>query len=235
VNRYKIQNTAILLIPALLIFTGIDFILRAILPTSSGPAFIITFFIILYFRSFWQQSLERLFMPQRQRLISETVNLLQLLNYRLNSSRRYDEVIKALEEAFSKLFSGRPFALYISADDACKLVVSPPGIRKKLRGFKLPHKNFRFTDEEALVIDVQQSALPENIRQKLLQEDLTQILPFYGQSRLAAMLFVNYRRLSLLRIPPVQTLFEQIQKKTGLILENSAGKQRPVCRFGEKT
>jgi len=211
-----------LLIPAFILFAGIDYIFQTLMSVSSWPAFIITFFIILYFRDFWQKRLERLFMPQRQRLIANALKILQLLNYRLNSSRRYSEVLSALEEAFNKLFVDQPFAFFIADNGECKLANSSSTARKKLRNIKLQQEYFSFADEDPLVVDVGQSSIPEKIQKKLLQVDLTQILPFYGQNRLAAVLFVNYQRLHLLHIPPVQTLFEQIQKKTGLILENSA-------------
>jgi len=156
--------------------------------------------------------------------LDQTQKALNELNDKLNSAIRYHELTKALSETFNTIFYLIPHAFYVLENNK----------------YYLLHYNYIEKDSDILVTDLrqdffskvpddtlvlwgyQETNLPETITKQLKEAKLVSILPFPGHSHIFALLLIDYGQIPFLKDATTKQIFQKIQKKAGLILENSA-------------
>ncbi len=147
---------------------------------------------------------------------------LEQLNTDLNKAIRFHDIDQLLKNRFNVLFEAVPFAFYILENDSFYLAhqqrINDPDILKlDIKATileNLPAQSVRS-------LHISQMGLDENITQKLIAAGLTHLYPFLGHTHIFAFLLTSKHRLPMLKQTDNRNLFERIQRKAGLILENT--------------
>jgi len=212
-----IEEIILFLIYALLGYSGYA-LNNAYLHLSHDTVFVFyMFFIVFTFDNFREFVLIRIISA-----VSKIRKTLLYIDRNLNEVSNYYAVTKIIFKSFDRLFTGRPYALFILEGEMLYLThynnISdfkdlPTSINKTL---------FNGLSVQILKYKLDDLALSGEIKDKLLKEKMNIAFIFPGFGDVFAMLFVDGNRCSLLKNRDHLRYFERIQKKTGRILENTA-------------
>jgi len=221
--RLDIFVTVLLSIVATAIYSIIYFLLS---PTISGiavAAFVVTFLTFILFENTLRPIILKLARKQYYLTITQSQHELETLNSKLNTARRFHEVTTTLFDSFDRLFSGLPFAFYIYEDNKYLLYHHQNISDNELLALDIKPDYFNTAAIDRLLFESFSGLkFPSNITEKLHNSGLTSILPFRGHNQIFAFLVINHRKIAFFRAEQIWKLLEKIQKKAGLILENTA-------------
>ena len=218
----KIIDTVIIYLIALAVFVILDYFINKF----SGSLFLtftITVLILLVFQPQLLDLLHRLFLHRTYLLTTRAVRILEKLNNDLNRASQFDEVSKLLFDAFDQLFEGIPFIFYILEDDKYYPAHAHAIYDEELLAFDLKTeylKNLQLTT--LLDKNFERTNLPESFVHHARSSGVTSILPFRGHNKIFAFLLIDVNKIPFYGAPKAWKLMEKIQKKAGLILENTA-------------
>lgn len=190
---------------------------------DSFPVIIVFGLILFIYQKPVRILFRRILRANISKNLSNALQVLQDLNMHLNKTIRYQEVRQALLSAFNRLFANHSWAFYILQNNIYYLV--PFEGKEESVEFPqtislLPYKKQQ-TDE--LTRDLNHDTLlKEDLKQQLLEKNINVLYLFPGHNRIAALLVLNEEGCILFRYAETRVLFEKIQKKAGLILENAA-------------
>ena len=175
----------------------------------------------------WQKPVRRLIRKllhsKRYKRLNDAIQILQDLNSYLNQTIRYSEVRQALLAAFDRLFRDRPWAYYILQNDKYYLVK----FSDKEPPYDFPEEisllPFQKKQTDELTRDLHRDSLIDKpVRDRFLKQNMHTLFLFPGHNRIAALLILNSDGCILFKDAETRGLLEKIQKKAGLILENTA-------------
>lgn len=155
-------------------------------------------------------------------ILSRTRKLLQSIDRELNTADNYYDVTKIIFTSFDRLFTEKPYALYIL--DGGKLYLAhyhnvedyhslPYMIDKEILEEK-PLKSLRYK--------LNNLKLQQQDKDRFSKLNLENVFVFPGFGELISVLLVDGTYCSLLKNRDHLQYFERIQKKIGRILENTA-------------
>lgn len=156
--------------------------------------------------------------------ISEAQEALEKLNDSLNRAIRYHEITKLIAETFDIILKNTPYAYFIMEnnryylahyrhlEDDCELLV----MNLKTESFT------SLTENNMIYPEISKLGLDHHIESLFKEAGLTTIFPFWGHDQVFALLFTDQSKIDFYKDDSTLKLFQKIQKKAGLILENSA-------------
>ena len=156
--------------------------------------------------------------------LSETQRTLENLNDNLNRVIRYHEITKIISETFDIILENTPYAFYIMENNRYYLVhYRNLDDNSEILLTNLKSENFeKLTRDEIVYSNLESIGMEKLVVTKFLDAGLNSAFPFWGHDHIFAWLFADLSRISFIKDKPTQKLFQKIQKKAGLILENSA-------------
>ena len=156
--------------------------------------------------------------------LSETQRTLENLNDNLNRVIRYHEITKIISETFDIILENTPYAFYIMENNRYYLVhYRNLDDNSEILLTNLKSENFEnLTRDEIVYSNLESIGMEKLVVTKFLDAGLNSAFPFWGHDHIFAWLFADLSRISFIKDKPTQKLFQKIQKKAGLILENSA-------------
>ena len=217
-------ESLILFILSICVFWLIEKLFIEFIPLPEIFALIIILIVLNFFHSDFRLIIRRLINREYHFRISTTQAALETLNIKLNHAIRYHEVTKLLAETFTTIFEDNPHAFYILENDKYYLVhYAFLDEHKSLIKSDFKYDIIKNIPIETLKIpDLSQTSISAQIQKELLDSGLNTIFPFRGHSQIFALLLVDDSKINFKKDLLTQKLFEKIQKKAGLILENSA-------------
>jgi sigma-B regulation protein RsbU (phosphoserine phosphatase) len=209
-----------------IVYSLLYFGLYSVLDGQIENAHFVTFFIIILLnlifdrilRNYYDHYLQAPF--QFHRL--EQKQILEKLISNLVGSIRYQDAKKILFEAFEKLLPETPHAFYLWDNDRYYLshyanidhnINLPISIGSSY--FKNINLNIDYLDIEKDLL------LPGEKINVLSKANLSELFIFPGQNQIFALLLSTREAKKLLIGQPIITPFKRVQKKAGLILENT--------------
>ncbi len=222
-SKYDIIESAILYLIYLLL-TLLLYLGEAVIDKASFlPPVAIVLALIILFHDRLKLLVRRFVNKHYYFLLNHIQQTLETLNTKLNSSFRYHEVTHELEDAFKKIFSDVSYAFYIFENNKFYPAFSGNLDDSELMTLGLDASYIRPIQAETLLIEDYFSTLqiPESFAQKFKKADLYALLPFHGHNQTFAFLLVNLKKVRFYRDKPTRSLFQKIQRKGGLILENT--------------
>jgi len=221
VNR-KFLEHSLLFVVVVLIALGIDSLLTRFLH-SNFLAVTVTILFLLLFQERLFNDLRKILLPRSYLWATKAVRILEQLNNDLNRATHYEEVIKDLYQSFDLLFEDLPYAFYILEDDKYFLAHYVRIDDPEFIAFDLKAEHLSGIDLNELLIDnLGRTQLPNEFIQLAHKSDLVSMLPFRGHNQIFAFLLINHLRIPFYHHRNAWKLMEKIQKKAGLILENTA-------------
>lgn len=221
VNR-KFLEHSLLFVVVVLIALGIDSVLTRFLH-SNLLAVTVTILFLLLFQERLFNYLRKILLPRSYLWATKSVRILEQLNNNLNRATHYEEVIKDLYQSFDLLFEDLPYAFYILEDDKYFLAHYVRIDDSELIAFDLKAEYLSGIDLNELLIDnLNRTQLPNEFIRLAHKSDLVSMLPFRGHNQIFAFLLINHLRIPFYHHRNAWKLMEKIQKKAGLILENTA-------------
>ncbi|HID39339.1 MAG TPA: GAF domain-containing protein, partial [Calditrichaeota bacterium] len=187
------------------------------------PVIVLFGLILLIYQKPVRSLARRILRANIYRSLSDALQILHDLNMYLNQTIRYQEVRQALLSSFNRLFTNHPWAFYILQNDTYHLV--PFEEKENIDNFpqNLSLLSFQKAQTNILTYSLQDSGIIEEaIQTQFLQMNINTLFLFPGHNRIAALLVLNSDGCVLFRNAETRALFEKIQKKAGLILENAA-------------
>ncbi len=218
----KILETISIYAVALFLFIFLDYFINRI---SHSPflTFTITILILLIFHQQLIALLHRFLLPKTHLLRTRAIRILEKLNNDLNRALEFNEVTELLFNAFDQLFPNIPFIFYILEDDKYYPAHSKNIFDEELLAFDLKAEYLKELPLTTLIDEKFKKAhFPQEFVQKALTNELSSILPFRGHNQIFAFLLIDYRKIPFYGGQNAWRLMEKIQKKAGLILENTA-------------
>ncbi len=186
----------------------------------SLPVILLFGLILLVYQKPVRSLARRILRTNIYKSLSNALQILQDLNIYLNQTIRYEEVSQALLTALNRLFANHAWAFYVLQNNTYHLVP----LKEKRESVEFPQNiSLQIFPTNALIRDLQQDSLIEEpLKSQLSKMNINTIYLFPGHNRIAALLLLNTEGCVLFRDAETRALFEKIQKKAGLILENAA-------------
>ncbi|MBN2426330.1 MAG: SpoIIE family protein phosphatase [Calditrichaceae bacterium] len=187
------------------------------------PAFILTVLIILVLHDQISAFIRKLISYRYYTKVKDAALLLDQLNTSLNNAVRYHDVTRQLFNSFDSLLSETPYAFFIMENNKYYLAHYAD-----VRDEELTLLNFnndaivKGALENELMINAEKCLQDKAIVKIFNRHNLDIVYPFLGHTQPIAFLVVNSKYFNLIHDAEVRRLFEKIQKKAGLILENTA-------------
>ncbi len=218
----KFFETVLIYLSALVLFVFFDYFFHK-LTDSVFLTFTITIFLLIVFQPFILKIIRKFLLRKSYLLTTRAQRILEKLNNDLNKATRYDEVTKDLFETFKQLFGDIPHIFYILEDDKYYPEHCFNVNDSELIAFDLKSEYLEGVDlNELIVKGFKNTALPSEFVERAKAADLTTILPFRGHTHIFAFLLINHQKIPFFGDRDAWKLMEKIQKKAGLILENTA-------------
>ncbi len=218
----KFIETVFIYAIALFLFIIFDYVVNKF----SGSLFLtftITVIILLIFQPQLIDLLQRLFLRKSYLLRTRARQILEKLNNDLNRALRFEEVSDLIFAAFDQLFSNQPFIFYILEDDKYYPAHAHGISDEELLAFDLKTEYLNGVSLTTLLVgDLKKTRLPQEFVHRAQSNGLHTLLPFRGHNQIFAFLLIDYQRIPFFGDPAAWKLMEKIQKKAGLILENTA-------------
>ena len=157
-------------------------------------------------------------------IISEAEKSLEKLNDNLNRSVRYHEITKIISETFDIILENIPYAFYILENNRFYLThYGNLDSQSEILRTNLKSECFKIISREKMVYnDIAKLNMDKTIVSLFINAGLNSIFPFWGHEEIFALLFTDASKVKIIKDISTKNLFEKIQKKAGLILENSA-------------
>ena len=157
-------------------------------------------------------------------IISEAEKSLEKLNDNLNRSVRYHEITKIISETFDIILENIPYAFYILENNRFYLThYGNLDSQSEILRTNLKSECFKIISREKMVYnDIAKLNMDKTIVSLFINAGLNSIFPFWGHEEIFALLFTDASKVKIIKDTSTKNLFEKIQKKAGLILENSA-------------
>lgn len=209
---------------AIAVYLVLKMALSPFLPYPDLFSITLVLIIFYFFHKQTQNLINQLISKEYYFKLNQTQKALNDLNDKLNSAIRYHELSRALSETFNIIFYQIPHAFYVLENNK----------------YYLLHYNYIEKDNDILVTDLRQeffngipddtlvlsgfkeTNLPDTIKGQLIESGLVSLLPFPGHNQIFAFLLIDYNQIPFLQDETTRQIFHKIQKKAGLILENSA-------------
>ncbi len=156
--------------------------------------------------------------------ISEAEKSLEKLNDNLNRSVRYHKITKIISETFDIILENIPYAFYILENNRFYLT-HYRNLDNQIEILRTNLKSECFktiTREKMIYNDIPNLDMDKSIINLFLNAGLNSVFPFWGHEEIFALLFTDASKIKIIKDKSTKLLFEKIQKKAGLILENSA-------------
>ncbi len=218
----KIVETVFIYAVALVLFIVFDYFVNRI-SDSSFLTFTLTILILLLFQPQLIALLHRLLLRKTYLLRTQALRVLEKLNNELNRASQFNEVTNLLFTAFDQLFYEIPYIFYILEDDKYYPAHSKNVFDEELLAFDLKAEYLKDLPLTTLIDEhFKRANFPHEFVQKALANGLRSILPFRGHNQIFAFLLIDFRRIPFYGGQNAWKLMEKIQKKAGLILENTA-------------
>ncbi len=218
----KIFETIFIYGVALVLFIAFDLLLNRF-TDSVIFTFTVTIFILLLFQPYLIQGLKKLFLRRTYLLATRAQRLLEKLNFDLNKATHFDEVTNLLFETFDQLFLEQPYIFYILEDDKYYPAHYHNIFNDDLLAFDLKSEYLSTVPTNSLLISkLNKTNFPVEFTEQARKADLFHLLPFQGHNQIFAFLLINVQKIPFLGEREAWKIFEKIQRKAGLILENTA-------------
>lgn len=222
-TRLDFFVTILLSLIATAFFTIFYYVLSPPVSIVAVAAFIITFVLFIFFEEQLRTIVLKIARKQYYLTINKAQQLIETLNANLNSARRFHEVTQQIFESFDQMFKSLPYAFYVFEDSKYLLYHSANLEDNDLLSLDIKAAYLSKTALDKLFLpNFEGITLPAEIIQKLKSAGLTCILPFRGHNQIFAFLAIDHKKISFYHAPHVWKQFQRIQKKAGLILENTA-------------
>ena len=154
---------------------------------------------------------------------SEALDILEHLNVELNRARNFDQVLQKLSQGFNTLFDEDSYCFFVLQDEKFKPVLSGNIAQELAPRALLDCSIFNSLEQDQLYIHINAlPGIPEQTRQQFRKLDLEHIFVFQGHEGIFAFLILSRDLFSKQPYSKTQMMFEKIQKKAGLILENKS-------------
>ncbi len=217
----KIFETVFIYTSALILFLLFDLLLNRY-TESVFLTFTITILLLLIFQPYLIRLLKRVFLPRTYVLTTRAQRILEKLNSDLNKATHFDEVSTLLFKAFDDLFKEQPFIFYIVEDDKYYPAHFHNVFDQELLAFDLKSEYLQNVPLQTLHIEnLRKTKLPEEFITLAEQNNLNSLFPFQGHNQIFAFLLINPEGILFFH-ETAWKVFEKIQRKAGLILENTA-------------
>ncbi len=152
----------------------------------------------------------------------EQKQILEKLVHNLVGSIRYQEVKKLLFEAFGKLLPETPHAFYLWDNDHYYLSHYSNIEHSKNLPITIGSSYFKDINLNKEHLNVEKDLLLPSIKINALKNaDLSELFSFSGHNQIFAFLLTTNDAKKLLDREPIKKPFKRVQKKAGLILENT--------------
>ena len=218
----KIIETIFIYAIALILFVVLDYFINKF----SGSLFLtfaFTVFILLLFQSQLIDLLQRTLMHKTYLLRTRARRTLERLNNELNRTSQFQEVSELLFDAFDQLFEDLPFIFYILEDDKYYPAHAHGIHDEELLAFDLKEAYLKEMPLTTLLDDgFKKARFPQEFVRRAKNNGLHALLPFRGHNQFFAFLLIDYKKIPFYGDSIAWKLMEKIQKKAGLILENTA-------------
>jgi len=204
------------------IIAALLFLLFSLTGTYMELRILLMLLVMLLIPQAFLEKLTDIFLFGNLKRASLALQELEQLNNNLNKAVRFHDVNQALQTSFDRLFETVPFAFYILENDSFYLAH-----HCKINDSDLLHMDIKAAVFDKLPVQnvrslrISQIGLDEGITQKFTAAGLTHLYPFLGHTHIFAFLLTNKYRLPILKQIDNRIMFERIQKKAGLILENT--------------
>lgn len=191
---------------------------------TSNPE-LIAFMLIMAFNLAFDRFLRIYFSHYLQRpfsfYLAKEKEILRTLNNKLVEVVRYQEIKRLLFSSFESLLKETPHVFYIWDKDHYYLsnyayVKNAPTLPPTINESYLENISGEHINLEKHLI------LPEHKLKAFKATGLSEIFLFPGHNHIFAFMLTTKKARVLLRRPPLQYLFQRVQHKLGLILENSS-------------
>ncbi len=218
----RIVETGFVYLFAVAVFVIFDLLLHSIIH-STFWTFTITILLLLILQPHVLRIFNKFLLPHSYLLINRTQRLLEKLNSDLNQATRFEEASQYLFKTFDQVFNEQSYIFYILEDDKYypghHHNVSDP----ELLAFDLKAEYLKGISLKTLLVeDLNLTNLPESFVTRAKTNGLTSLLTFQGHSQIFAFLLIDHNAIPFIGRKDAWKLFEKIQKKAGLILENMA-------------
>ncbi|MGD9897519.1 MAG: SpoIIE family protein phosphatase [Calditrichaceae bacterium] len=222
-SKYDIIESIILYLIYLLLTLLLYLVQAAADNLSFLPPIAITLALIILFHDKLKLIVRRFVNKHYYYLLNHVQQTLETLNMKLNRSFRYHEVTHELEDSFKKIFRDVAYAFYIFENNKFYPAFSGNLNDGELMTLGLDASYFRPIQPETLLIEdyITTLRLPESFALEFKKSKLYALLPFHGHNQTFAFLLVNIKKVRFYRDKPTRLLFQKIQRKGGLILENT--------------
>ncbi len=152
----------------------------------------------------------------------EQKQILEKLVHNLVGSIRYQEVKKLLFEAFGKLLPETPHAFYLWDNDHYYLSHYSNIEHSKNLPITIGSSYFKDINLNKEHLSIEKDLLLPSIKINALKNaDLSELFSFSGHNQIFAFLLTTNDAKKLLDREPIKKPFKRVQKKAGLILENT--------------
>ena len=220
----KILVNSILALISLILFYLVSNVIEKIFPNPYLISFFIMIVIIIFTYDKIQSRMVKYIRKNYQLNISEAQKSLEQLNDNLNRAIRYHEITKIISETFDIVLKNTPYAFYIMENNRYYLIhYRHLDDNSEILLTNLKIENFNSLAGDRMVYpDIAELGLDDPLLHQLKNAGLNAVFPFRGHDQIFALLFADQSKIDFLREEVTQKLFQKIQKKAGLILENSA-------------
>lgn len=218
----KIFETILIYGVALLLFISFDLLLNRF-TDSVIFTFTVTILILLLFQPYLIKVLKKLFLRRTYLLATRAQRLLEKLNSDLNKATHFDEVTDLLFKTFDHLFLEQSYIFYILEDDKYYPAHYHNVFDEELLAFDLKGEYLSGLPLNLLFVSqLNKTNLPREFINQAKRADLVHLLPFQGHNQIFAFLLIDAHKIPFWGEREAWKIFEKIQRKAGLILENTA-------------
>ncbi|MBD3224897.1 MAG: SpoIIE family protein phosphatase [Caldithrix sp.] len=218
----EILERFVLFLISILVFIGIHWIIGPAYDYHYLLSFSLTILVIMLFQYRLQTVIRRIFSTKYYNLITETRRQLEQLNNRLNEATRYHETRNLIINTFKNLLENRAYCFYIQENDKYTLVDYANFEDEELQALDIKAEYVESVNMKTLLQPVNKNIFPDDLVTKLSRNHLNHFLPFRGHHQIFAFILLDYKKLRFVQDRISRELFQKIQKKAGLILENTA-------------
>jgi sigma-B regulation protein RsbU (phosphoserine phosphatase) len=223
-NLRKYIENILFIIFGFALFSIINVLLVPLFTHSYLIAFLITIIILVLNFDRISLFLTKHLIKNYFIIISEAEKSLEKLNDNLNRSVRYHEITKIISETFDIILENIPYAFYILENNRFYLThYGNLDSQSEILRTNLKSECFKIISREKMVYnDIAKLNMDKTIVSLFINAGLNSIFPFWGHEEIFALLFTDASKVKIIKDTSTKNLFEKIQKKAGLILENSA-------------
>ncbi len=214
--------TLILFIISAAVFCALNALLDYYTPLSTLLSFSAVTILLILFQDQARRLLQKLITKNYFRRVTDSLNTLETLNSELNRAIRYKEVTHILFKSFQNLFKDLPYAFYILEDGKFSLQEIQKITDPELLAFDINLDDVVDVLPGAEKINLKSTAIPKNIQKKMIRAGLTTLVPMQGQVSVFAFLLIDFKSIPFLQDKASKQVFQKIQNKAGIVLENSA-------------